>query len=188
MSIAAASFEQAKALIDRGVQSDGSFPSGTAYLLSTSDEARNVRSIWYAPIEKMFSSRLRVRRLQEDALRNKKDVLFYFTGMDKVEGLDTLQFVPGAVADHLTSTGGVLTESSQMSVLRWLEAGATGSYGTVVEPCNVLQKFPHPAVVMAHYLNGETLIEAYWKSVDMPGQGIFVGEPLASPFRRGTSR
>jgi hypothetical protein len=64
-----------------------------------------------------------------------------------------------------------------------LEAGATGSYGTVVEPCNLLEKFPHPAVVMNRYLRGETLIEAYWKSVLMPGQGIFVGEPLAAPFR-----
>ena len=35
---------------------------------------------------------------------------------------------------------------------------------------------------MAHYLSGETLIEAYWKSVRMPGQGVFVGEPLARPF------
>ena len=36
---------------------------------------------------------------------------------------------------------------------------------------------------MKHYLNGETLIEAYWKSVKMPGQGLFVGEPLASPYK-----
>jgi hypothetical protein len=69
-----------------------------------------------------------------------------------------------------------------MSSLRWLEAGATGSYGAVVEPCNYPAKFPVPAVVMAHYLQGETLIEAYWKSVQMPGQGIFIGEPLARPF------
>ena len=41
---------------------------------------------------------------------------------------------------------------------------------------------------IAHYLSGETLIEAYWKSVAMPGQGIFVGEPLAAPFRRATAR
>ena len=184
MSIAALSFEQARALIDRGVEADGTFPLGTAYLLSTSDKARDVRSKWYAAIEQMFNGRLRVRWLTADALRDRDDVLFYFTGRAKVEGLETLRFLPGAIADHLTSAGGALTDSSQMSVLRWLEAGATGSYGTVVEPCAFAQKFPHPAVLMAHYLGGETLIEAYWKSVDMPGQGVFVGEPLASPFRR----
>ena len=26
------------------------------------------------------------------------------------------------------------------------------------------------------------MIEAYWKSVYMPGQGLFIGEPLARPF------
>jgi uncharacterized protein (TIGR03790 family) len=131
----------------------------------------------------MFGSRLDVRVLGQDALRDRNDVLFYFTGKAEVSGLESLHFVPGAVADHLTSTAGMLTDSRQMSALRWLEAGATGSYGTVVEPCAVLEKFPHPAVLMAHYLAGDTLIEAYWKSVDMPGQGIFVGEPLAAPFR-----
>jgi hypothetical protein len=69
-----------------------------------------------------------------------------------------------------------------MSSLRWLEAGATGSYGTVVEPCNFLKKFPDPGVVIRRYLQGETLIEAYWKSVAWPGQGIFIGAPLARPF------
>jgi hypothetical protein len=69
-----------------------------------------------------------------------------------------------------------------MSSLRWLEAGATGSYGTVVEPCNFTTKFPNPALLLRHYLAGETLIESYWKSVAMPGQGIFIGEPLARPY------
>lgn len=184
MAIAATSFEQAKALIDRGVQSDGSFPVGTVYLLATSDKARSMRSLSYPQVEAMLKGRMPVRRLEQDALKDKSDVLFYFTGTVNVEGLDTLKFVPGAIADHLTSTGGMLTDSDQMSALRWLEAGATGSYGAVIEPCNMPQKFPHPALVIGRYLQGETLIEAYWKSVLMPGQGIFVGEPLAAPFRR----
>ena len=190
MMIAAASIDEAKALIDRGVQSDGSFPAGTIYLLSTTDGARNVRNITYPAIEKMIhGSRVRVRSLMQDELRDEKDVLFYFTGKSRIEGLETLRFVPGAIADHLTSAGGILLENSgQMSALRWLEAGATGSYGTVVEPCNLREKFPHPPAVVARYLRGETLIEAYWKSVAMPGQGIFIGEPLAAPFRKAEVR
>jgi hypothetical protein len=35
---------------------------------------------------------------------------------------------------------------------------------------------------MRHYLSGDTLVEAYWKSVLMPSQGLFIGEPLAAPF------
>ena len=40
--------------------------------------------------------------------------------------------------------------------------------------------FVHGA--MTDHLGGETLIEANWKSVRMPGQGVCVGEPLARPF------
>ena len=46
-----------------------------------------------------------------------------------------------------------------------------------------VQKFPRPDILIDRYLNGETLIEAYWKSVAWPGQGVFIGEPLAAPFR-----
>ncbi len=35
---------------------------------------------------------------------------------------------------------------------------------------------------MYHYATGATAIEAYWKSVAWPGEGVFVGEPLARPF------
>ena len=184
MAIAARTLEDAKALIDRGVAADGSLPAGTAYLLSTTDAARNVRHVLYPQAAAVLRAHVRTRVLAQDALEHARDVLFYFTGRVRIEGLETLGFVPGAIADHLTSAGGMLTDSGQMSALRWLEAGATGSYGTVVEPCNLLQKFPHPAIVAAHYLRGETLIEAYWKSVMMPGQGIFIGEPLAAPFAR----
>lgn len=183
MALAARSLEEAKALVDRGVAADGTRPKGTAYLLSTSDEARNVRAPRYQLVKKIAGDRVRVRRMSADSLEDRKDVLFYFTGVVNVSGLETLRFLPGAIADHVTSSGGVLDGGGQMSALRWLEAGATASYGTVVEPCNLPQKFPDPAIVLAHYLAGETAIEAYWKSVLMPGQGLFVGEPLAAPWR-----
>jgi uncharacterized protein (TIGR03790 family) len=169
------------------VEADASFPVGTAYLLSTSDAARNVRSSSYPLVENLIRGRIYGRTMKQNAVKYATDVLFYFTGVAQVEGLDTLRFVPGAIADHLTSSGGNLTDSSQMSALRWLEAGATASYGAVVEPCNLVQKFPSPPVAIGRYLQGETLIEAYWKSVAMPGQGIFIGEPLASPFRRAAA-
>ena len=35
---------------------------------------------------------------------------------------------------------------------------------------------------MRFYLRGESLIEAYWKSVAWPGEGLFIGEPLAAPW------
>lgn len=182
MLLAGSSVEEAKAMIDRGVAADGTFPTGAAYLLSTSDRARNTRAARYG-LALAQDTPVRVHRIEADELRDRTDVLFYFTGMAKVAGLETLRFLPGAIADHLTSAGGVLTGAGQMSILRWLEAGATGSYGAVAEPCNFPAKFPLPAVAIRRYAAGETLLEAYWKSAAWPGQGVFVGEPLAAPFR-----
>ncbi|GMQ84185.1 MAG: hypothetical protein BMS9Abin06_0951 [Gammaproteobacteria bacterium] len=182
IALAAENFEGARALIDRGVMSDQTRPSGTAYLVSTSDTTRNVRSSGYAVIEKHMAGWINTRVVESEALKNISDILFYFTGKSSVPYLDTLQFVPGAIADHLTSTGGKLTDSRQMSALRWLEAGATGSYGTVIEPCNLPGKFPNPGMLMDLYGSGRTLLQVYWQSVQQPGEGIFVGEPLAAPF------
>lgn len=182
MMLAGTTFEQVKDLIDRGIASDHTFPKGQAYLLNTSDKARSTRSVIFAETAKEFSGIFPVQVLEADFISDRKDVLFYFTGLTHVSSLDTLEFIPGALADHLTSAGGMLTDSSQMSSLRWLEAGATASYGTVIEPCSFPQKFPSPVVAMFHYALGASALEAYWKSVAWPGQGVFIGEPLAKPF------
>lgn len=185
MSIAALTFVQAKALIDRGIASDGTHPHGTAYLVRTGDRTRDVRAVQYADAQMLIDNRIPLEMVHGQSVENRSDIMFYFIGATQVNGLQSDHFLPGAVADHLTSYGGVLADGSQMSALRWLEAGATGSYGTVVEPCNITAKFPNIGLLLRRYLMGETLIEAYWKSVAMPGQGLFIGEPLAAPYRDG---
>ena len=182
MMLAGTSFEMVKSLIDRGVESDHSFPTGRAYLLSTPDRMRSVRSVHFEQTAKELTDVFPIEIMETESITDRQDVLFYFTGLIEVPNLQTLGFLPGALADHLTSTGGQLTDSKQMSSLRWLEAGATASYGTVVEPCNHPQKFPFPGIAMFHYSVGATAIEAYWKSVAWPGEGVFIGEPLARPF------
>ncbi|MES9974464.1 MAG: TIGR03790 family protein [Candidatus Thiodiazotropha sp.] len=184
ISIVAEHFAAAKKLIDRGILADNSLPRGTAYLVSTGDKQRNVRAMDFMRIKKRMQGWIDTEIVRQNSLRHRNDVLFYFTGISQVDGLDTLYFRPGAIADHLTSSGGQLFGSRQMSALAWLKAGASGSYGTVVEPCNHRGKFPNPALVMEHYGSGSTLIEAYWKSVQQPGEGIFIGDPLAAPFDR----
>jgi uncharacterized protein (TIGR03790 family) len=174
----------AKALVDRGVAADGSRPAASAYFVITPDKPRNSRARFFPRPMRLASPPLNVVVLEADALRDRRDVMLYLTGAISVPDLDTLGFLPGALADHLTSIGGDLLGEGQMSSLRWLEAGATASYGTVSEPCNHWQKFPHPTVLLKHYLAGATAVEAYWKSVAWPAQGVFIGEPLASPYRR----
>ena len=190
MLLAAGDVDSAKAMIDRGVQSDGTLglrgaPPVAVHLVTTSDAIRSQRQLLFPPAGEVAQFGIRVDLDKTDALRNVDDVLMYITGRVRVDDLDTVHFVPGALADHLTSFGGRLEpDNSQMTVLSWIDAGATASYGTVTEPCAHLQKFPNPQALILFYVQGATALEAYWKSVAWPQQGLFVGEPLAAPFAR----
>lgn len=178
------SVADAKALIDRGASAGFRLAPATAYYLVTSEKARNSRAGFFPPPGRIEARRLSTKTLHADVLEGAQDVMIYETGMAQVDKLETLHFLPGALADHLTSLGGDLLGEGQMSALRWLDAGATASYGSVSEPCNYWQKFPNPTVLLKHYVQGNSAIEAYWKSVAWPTQGLFIGEPLAAPYRK----
>jgi uncharacterized protein (TIGR03790 family) len=200
MMLGTSTLEAAQALINRSLAADGSQPAGTGYLLRTADAARSVRYTDYPALPAAWSTApgLALRYVDASAasttgldtqyLGNQTDVLFYFTGLARVPQLLSNHFLPGAAADHLTSYGGLLPGGNgQMPATDWLAAGATASYGTVEEPCNYPEKFSRASVLIAHYLRGATLIEAYWKSVAWPGQGLFVGDPLARPWNQAPS-
>lgn len=178
------SIERAKSLIDRGVLSEFRLQPASAYFLVTTDKERSSRARFFPASGKIPHLMFEIQTLSQNEIERKRDIMIYQTGLASVTQLNTLGFLPGALADHLTSSGGDLLGTQQMSSLRWLDAGATASYGTVSEPCNHWQKFPHPMVLLKHYLAGETAIEAYWKSLAWPMQGVVIGEPLAAPYRR----
>jgi uncharacterized protein (TIGR03790 family) len=190
MLIAAKDADGAKELIDRGVRSDGTLglkgaPPVNVHFVTTGDTVRSQRQYLFPPAGLVSGAGLRVHLDQTDALQQADGVLMYLTGSANVDWLDTVHFVPGALADHLTSFGGVLDKPhGQMTVLSWIDAGATASYGTTSEPCAHLQKFPHPQALLLFYAQGASALEAYWKSVLWPQQGLFVGDPLAAPFSR----
>lgn len=192
--LAGVSAAEVKKVIDRGLKADGTFPTGQGYLVRTTDKARSTRYLAFQHTVSAFNhpGGLSLKYVDNHAgskadnvIKNVQGVLFYFTGLTTVSELGTNTYRPGALADHLTSFGGQLKPAGaggQMSILRWLEAGAAGSYGTANEPCNYTQKFPDTRVLLPFYYRGNTLIEAYWKSVQWPGEGVFVGDPLARPW------
>jgi uncharacterized protein (TIGR03790 family) len=178
------SIQLAKSVIERGVLSGLNTQNASAYFVITADKARNSRAIYFPKSQYLPEKKLTIKTIFAETIMGKQDVMFYQTGRMVVNDLNTLNFLPGALADHLTSTGGDLLNDAQMSSLRWLESGATASYGTVSEPCSYWQKFPNSNVLLKHYLSGSSAIEAYWKSVAWPAQGVFIGEPLAAPYCR----
>lgn len=188
MLLAAKDVAMAEAMIRRGVASDHTLglrgaPDVNAHYLITTDRARSARAPLFPAPGRVKGFGVDIHVEEAEVLEGAQRLLLYETGKVKVDKLDTLQWVPGGLGDHLTSYGGRLDgKHGQMSALEWIASGATGSYGTVSEPCSHPQKFPHPQIVLLHYVQGATLIEAYWKSVAWPQQGLFIGEPLAAPF------
>ncbi len=190
MMLAGENNHQVFELIDRGVLSDKTFPKGVGYLVTTTDKIRSTRIGEFLSMAKLWNnnSGWTIEHLNNSAgytanfITKIPNTLFYFTGLAKVPKIETNSYLPGAIADHLTSVGGILFRSPQMSVLNWLKAGVTASYGTVVEPCNFPEKFSNPEILVRNYYKGQTALEAYWKSVAAPQEGVFVGETLASPM------
>jgi uncharacterized protein (TIGR03790 family) len=184
--ITASNLAQAKAIVDRGVAADESWPTQAVYLTKSTDPARNVRH--WAFEDAIFEQRVlnRVTMLQTNvnspgSLGPQLGSQSGYYGFSMPPNL----FVPGAMADNLTSYGGLLFEDAagMTRVPDFLAAGATASYGTVVEPCNWMQKFPNPRNYY-YQARGFSIAECYYQSVAAPYQGILVGEPLAAPFAR----
>lgn len=185
MMLTASNLPQAQLIVDQGVASDGSFPTQAVYLAKTTDVFRNVRFQLFD--DAVFDARLLATslllRTNQDSPNGLANLLGYQTGLYQFQ-IQSHAFIPGAMADSLTSYGGVIfTPNDHTTLLTFLNAGASGSYGTVVEPCNYLEKFPSPLNYF-YQARGFSLAECYYQCVQNPYQGLLIGEPLAAPFAR----
>ncbi|MEQ1569538.1 MAG: TIGR03790 family protein [Myxococcota bacterium] len=189
-------YADAEALIDRGVAADGTFPTAPVTCMRGGDEARAARDP---------ECELTVRLLADagvsaewidgfDPALSGREVAAYFTGTaDLTAGIAGQTYVPGAIADNLTSTGAVPQNffcdptgavcpeaESQTSIARYVRAGATGVHGAVAEPLNNV--FPNAGALVLYtsgYSLGESFLFAqqflYW-------QNLVLGDPLTTPF------
>lgn len=170
-------------LIDRGKSSDATNPAGELLLVVTNDLARSSpREASMKRAELEFPKQVRVVNL-DGTSNDERPLIGYQIGKSNLSNLARLRFLPGAYADHLTSSGGALNDNKgQTTISEIIRSGATASYGTVREPCNFAAKFPDPERMARNVIFGDTLLEAYWKSVAMATEGLLIGEPLARPF------
>ncbi|TSA40505.1 MAG: TIGR03790 family protein, partial [Verrucomicrobiales bacterium] len=177
------SLAEAKRLVDQGVNSDSTFPTAPVVLAKTYDTLRRIRYTMFD--NAMFNTRLRgnysVIRKNANSMYGETNLLGYQTGLMTLT-VPTNVFAPGAMADSLTSYGGVIFgNNDQTSLLAFIHGGAAGSYGTVAEPTATTSKFPNPQNYF-YQSRGFSLAECYYQSLDIPYQGLIVGEPLAAPF------
>ena len=98
-------------------------------------------------------------------------------GMEKVVPSNFGTFVPGAMAEHLTSFSAEF-QKGQSKCTEWLKAGATVTAGAVVEPYNNWAKFPHTRFFV-HYSAACTAMESFYQSIANPLQILLLGDPLS---------
>jgi uncharacterized protein (TIGR03790 family) len=178
----------AKAVADRGAAAQSTFPASTINLHMIGSPTRSVREVFYAGTQLSFTT---LPGLVPDCvlaplysdMSGVTNVIGYQDGYATISLIVQTNniWMAGAYADHLTSYGGTIPSVGHSTVLDWMDIGATASYGTVNEPCNYTEKFPHPLVGF-YYARGFTIGEAYTMAVQAPYQGLFAGDPLAAPF------
>jgi hypothetical protein len=104
------------------------------------------------------------------------------TGAENVPAQEIPAFVPGSMAEHLTSLAGAFHVVSQTKLSVWIRAGASASTGAVVEPLANWRKFPN-AWFYVHQAAGCTILESLYQSIRCPLQLLMIGDPLAQPWR-----
>ncbi len=185
--------EDARALVDRGVAADGTFPTAELLGMAAADGARGARDPEAEYTSRMLSGAgFNAPWLPEhdDALAG-HDVAAYFTGAAQLrDAIDGQTYVPGAIVDNLTSYGAVPANwfcgetcpeaESQTSIARFVRAGATGVHGTVAEPFNPV--FPNAGTLLL-YTAGYNLAESFFFNQRwLYWQNLYVGDPLTTPY------
>lgn len=189
-------YDDALALVERGVQADGTFPDGTLLCMHAADDARGARDP---------ECEYLIRRLDEiganaawlpefDGALKGQELAGLFTGAASFrDGIDGNTWQPGAIACNLTSFGAVPNNffcdaagktcperESQTSIARFIRAGATGAHGTVAEPLN--NSFPDASTLLLYH-EGYTMGEAFlFSSQFLYWYNLVLGDPLTAPY------
>ena len=169
--------------LTRAVEADYSQPKGTFYFTHTKDVRTTTRlSNYKKSMDELDQLNLQSRITKQRLPKRRDDVLGLSCGTAVFDWAESKsKFVAGAIADNLTSTGGLFANRNQTKCTEFLRFGAAGACGTVVEPFAIQAKFPHP-LIHAHYAKGCSLAESYYQSVHGPYQLILVGDALCQPF------
>ena len=186
----------ARALIDRAVAADGSFPAAPFLCMRGADGARGVRDAECEHAIRMLAAQGHAAEWLPafDGALAEREVIAYFTGAADLRGaIDGVTYAPGAIVENITSFGAAPNNffcsgdgatcpqsEAQTSIARMIRAGATAAHGTVAEPLNNV--FPNAGMLLL-YAQGYTLGEAalynqrflYW-------QNLWLGDPLVAPF------
>jgi hypothetical protein len=172
-------------MIDRSVAVDGAHPVGTFYFMHTSDVLRSGPRdpLFPAAVSSITGFGLLAQLQFADLPLGSFDCQGIMTGLAQPDpATANIGILPGAFCDHLTSLAGTYDSTSQTKMSQWITKGASGTSGTVEEPCNYSGKFPN-ARLHVWYAQGQSLGESWLRSLNsVPFQQLFNGDALCRPY------
>ena len=170
--------------LKRSSGADGTRPAGTVYF-PTNGDIRSTTREWAFKQAAAELQKLGVAAVVEPGVlpRQKGDVAGAVIGIADFDWpASGSKILPGAIVEHLTSFGGVMTRGAgQTPLTEFLRNGAAGASGTVTEPYAIQAKFP-TAFIQVAYAKGLSLAESFYLSVSGPYQLLIVGDPLCRPW------
>ena len=137
----------------RAAGADGTRPPGTIYFMWNKDIRSATRDKCFASVAAEINSLGVSAKVQQGRVPNgAKDVTGLMVGFSDFDlAKSDIVIRPGAICEHLTSCGGIMTDvKAQTPLSEFLRHGAAGASGTVVEPRAIQAKFPLPSLQL-HY-------------------------------------
>lgn len=180
------SVDEVLGYLRRAAAADGTVPDGTIYYMTNGDVRSTTRSGAFADaVQRLDRLGVKAEILSGVLPQHKPDVQGAMVGKATFDwAASGSTILPGAICEHLTSAGGVMSAGAgQTPLSEFLRYGAAAASGTVTEPYALQAKFPHP-LLHVHYARGCTAAEAFYQSVYGPYQLLIVGDPLCRPWAR----
>lgn len=168
----------------RSAGADGTKPSGTIYFARNNDVRSTTRApAFEAAVNALDKLNVQAQIITQQVPDNRRDVQGAMLGTPNFDWEKSESTIlPGAICEHLTSSGGVMRDTGgQTPLSELLRHGAAAASGTVTEPMAIQDKFPFP-FLHVHYARGATVAEAFYQAVYGPFQLLIVGDPLCRPW------
>ncbi len=170
----------------RSKAADFTHPAGTIYFERNGDVRSTTREWGFQPAADALNA-MGVKAVVEDGLlpQHRTDVAGATIGISDFDWPKSgSTMLPGAIAEHLTSFGGMINKGAgQTPCTEFIRNGASGSSGTVTEPFALQEKFPTP-FIHVQYAKGFTLAESFYLSLAGPYQLLIIGDPLCRPWAK----
>ena len=163
-----------------GASSDRNGRRVGIYFVQSEDVRSTCRDWQFYPTVSALSERGITAVVTTNFPAGAENVMGLMTGAKTVNPSAIKSFAPGAMAEHLTSWSAEF-QKPQTKATRWIDAGATATAGSVVEPYANFDKFPS-ARFFEHYTFGNTMLESFYQTISCPLQTLLLGDPLAKPY------